>query len=41
MPQPERYYFTDFHTIGLKKKKKKQVEGPMFKGSVNTVKLQK
>ena len=39
MPQPERYYFTDFHTIGLKKKK--QVEGPMFKGSVNTVKLQK
>ena len=38
MPQPERYYFTDFHTIGLKKK---QVEGPMFKGSVNTVKLQK
>ena len=39
MPQPERYYFTDFHTIGLKKKK--TVEGPMFKGSVNTVKLQK
>ena len=39
MPQPERYYFTDFHTTGLKKKK--QVEGPMFKGSVNTVKLQK
>ena len=38
MPQPERYYFTDFHTIGLKKK---TVEGPMFKGSVNTVKLQK
>ena len=38
MPQPERYYFTDFHTIGLKKKT--QVEGPMFKGSVNTVKLQ-
>ena len=34
MPQPERYYFTDFHTIGLKKKT--QVEGPMFKGSVNS-----
>ena len=34
MPQPERYYFTDFHTIGLKKKK--QLQSPMFKGSVNS-----
>ena len=33
MPQPERYYFTDFHTIGLKKK---QVQSSMFKGSVNS-----
>ena len=33
MPQPERYYFTDFHTIGLKKK---QVQSPKFKGSVNS-----